>query len=88
MYKSNISFTQLNRYLNELIEKGLLKRTIVHGEEVIHYITTEKGRKFIELFAKMQEAMNVKDLAYPNELYVRQSSKRGSSKSSSSYSGT
>jgi predicted transcriptional regulator len=46
MYKANLSFTQLNDYLDFLLENGFMTRTINDGKEV--YVITEKGIDFLQ----------------------------------------
>ncbi len=46
MYKANLSFTQLGDYLTFLTENGLLRRTIIGGNET--YTTTRKGLDFLK----------------------------------------
>jgi len=50
MYKTRLSYTQLNEYLALLINKGFLKPFMVQQREVrrILYQTTEKGMKLLE----------------------------------------
>jgi predicted transcriptional regulator len=45
MYQANLSFIQVKRYLNDLIEKGLLR----HYENS-YYQITEKGVEFLRLY--------------------------------------
>ena len=46
MYKANLSFNQLNDYLDFLINSSLLNQTNSAGKEV--YIITDKGLDFLE----------------------------------------
>ena len=50
MYKARLSFAQLNRYLDLMIESGLLenRRTDEGKYNGVLYKTTEKGYRFIE----------------------------------------
>ena len=45
MYKGNLSYEQINRYLAELLIKNLLEQNIEDGVAV--YRTTEKGRSYL-----------------------------------------
>ena len=53
MYKSNLSHTQLNSYLEELIDKNLVNRTTKNDYEYI--IITDKGRHFLQKLMEMRE---------------------------------
>ena len=45
MYQANLSFVQLEKYLGDLLEKGLLGRD---GDS--YYLTTKKGLEFLKLY--------------------------------------
>jgi predicted transcriptional regulator len=47
MYKANLSFTQLNDYLDFLLNKGFIMQTGSDGKEV--YVITEKGVDFLQV---------------------------------------
>ena len=51
MYNLNLNYTQLQNHLSYLTCKGLLQR------EERMYVTTEKGYRFLELFAEMQNIL-------------------------------
>jgi predicted transcriptional regulator len=46
MFKANLSFSQLNEYLEILLQKKLLEKTSVGGKEF--YRATKKGLEFME----------------------------------------
>jgi predicted transcriptional regulator len=48
VYKANLNFNVLKKYLIGLEEKGLLMKT--NGG---HYITTQKGSQFLEQYNKI-----------------------------------
>lgn len=48
MYKANLSYFQLKKYVNTLIIKGLLQETVHDGKK--SYRTTPRGRQYIESF--------------------------------------
>ena len=50
MYRANLSFDQLKRYLKFLKEKELIV-------EESQWKTTEKGLKYIEIFKKLQSLL-------------------------------
>ena len=45
MYQGNLSFTLLNRYLDEVLSSGLVNRV---GQ---NYLLTDAGSRFLDLFA-------------------------------------
>lgn len=51
MYKTNLTYVRLNRYLDELAEQELI---ILGGEEIT---LTEKGINFLSQVRKMKEFM-------------------------------
>ncbi|MCW3984673.1 MAG: winged helix-turn-helix domain-containing protein [Candidatus Bathyarchaeota archaeon] len=46
MFKANLSFSQLNEYINFLTKHGLLQKTQLDGKAV--YVPTSKGLEFVE----------------------------------------
>ncbi len=46
MYKANLSFTQLNDYLDFLLDNGFVTQTLSDQKEV--YFITEKGVDFLQ----------------------------------------
>ena len=56
MYKANLSFSQLKRYLALLLERSLLEKT-VHGGRVI-YKSTAKGMAFMERQQQIIDLLN------------------------------
>jgi predicted transcriptional regulator len=46
MFKANLSFSQLNEYINFLTKHGLLQKTLLDGKAV--YVPTSKGLEFVE----------------------------------------
>lgn len=57
LYKSNLSHTLLKVYLQELMEKDMIKevKEVTKKREQSYYTLTEKGSKFLEKFKKMKE---------------------------------
>jgi len=47
MYKANLSFTQLNNYLDLLLKNGFITQTGSYGKEV--YVITEKGTDYLRV---------------------------------------
>jgi predicted transcriptional regulator len=56
MYLGNLSFDLLQKYLDMLVNLGLLE--IRNGEERV-YVATEKGRAFLEDFNELQKHAEV-----------------------------
>lgn len=54
MYKANLSYQQLLEYLKLLVDMGLLEEKILENEQNPKvYVTTERGKEFLETFAKL-----------------------------------
>jgi predicted transcriptional regulator len=56
MYLGNLSFDLLQKYLDLLIDYGLVE---VHGSDDKEYVATEKGRHFLEEFYELQKYAEV-----------------------------
>jgi predicted transcriptional regulator len=56
MYLGNLSFDLLQKYLDMLVNVGLLEQR--NNDEKI-YVATEKGRKFLEDFNELQKHSTV-----------------------------
>jgi len=54
LYAANLSHDRLTQYLDELVEKELIKET-GNGESNRVYHLTEKGREFLSEFVKMEK---------------------------------
>jgi predicted transcriptional regulator len=62
VYRANLNFSRLDRYLSMLIGIGYLSLGIVSGENnknetKIVYVTTEQGKHFLANFANMQRCL-------------------------------
>ena len=57
MYQANLSYRQLDRYLDLLLDKGLLRVVAVerHSKAVKFFGTTEKGLSFLEAYRALEE---------------------------------
>ena len=55
MYKGNLSFEQITRYLRQLLKMEFVEQTIDDG--VIIYRATEKGRVFLHYYNLMINTM-------------------------------
>jgi predicted transcriptional regulator len=53
MYKANLSYFQLKKYVNTLMSKGLLHETI-HDDKK-SYRSTPRGRQYIEAFRDLTQ---------------------------------
>jgi predicted transcriptional regulator len=56
MYKANLSFRQLERYLNFLETNGLLARTM--DDDTLMFQVTEKGNEFLKDYARISTYLN------------------------------
>ena len=53
MYKANLSHSQMNLYLEELIKNELIDK--VEEKKGTYFVLTEKGHAFVEKFRQMRE---------------------------------
>ncbi len=53
LYAANLSHDRLTQYLDELIEKDLIKETNPGNENRL-YLLTEKGREFLREFVRVE----------------------------------
>ena len=51
MHNANLSFAQLNDYLNFMIDNGLIRQTTLNGRE--GYIATVKGILFAQMYHEL-----------------------------------
>ncbi|MFN4337216.1 MAG: winged helix-turn-helix domain-containing protein [Candidatus Nitrosocaldus sp.] len=52
LYKANLNFYQLNRYINDLLNLGLIREVDVPFKG---YIATEKGKQFLAMMKNKQD---------------------------------
>jgi predicted transcriptional regulator len=52
MYKANLSYFQLKKYVNTLLTKSLLQEAVHDGKK--SYSCTPRGRQFIEAFRDLK----------------------------------
>jgi predicted transcriptional regulator len=52
MYNTNLNYSQLKRHMGTLTSQGLLAKS------VNKYVTTEKGYRFLELFAQLNDLLD------------------------------
>lgn len=58
MYKANLSFTQLNKYLSFMLKFDLITLTISEGREI--YTITEKGSEFLQVHRELSKMLKSK----------------------------
>jgi predicted transcriptional regulator len=54
MYKANLSYVMVNEYLAYLIDAGLIVEGPEPGTNAKLFETTEKGMKYLEIYASLQ----------------------------------
>ncbi len=57
MYECNLSFRQLNSYLDFLTETGFLEKLMLkenHKEDLMIFMTTDKGKDFIKAYRHLK----------------------------------
>jgi predicted transcriptional regulator len=59
MYHCNLNFMRFNRYLQELLDAGLLERAGSNPDGVILYKTSDKGRELVKVLRKANEFLSV-----------------------------
>ena len=57
MYRCNLSFKQLENYLNLLLKRGLISAIEDNGNNASLFKTTEKGEYFLETYRGLQGLM-------------------------------
>ena len=55
MYKANLSFSQLNEYLNLLVKLNLLESKQINGRVI--YRTTDKGFKYLDNYKEILQLL-------------------------------
>ena len=59
MYRCNLNFVRFNRYLQELLDAGLVERVDVNPGVTVLYRTTSKGRELLKVLRKASELLSV-----------------------------
>ena len=57
MYRCNLSFKQLENYLNLLLKRGLISAVEDDNNDAILFKITEKGERFLETYKGLQGLM-------------------------------
>ena len=60
MYSANMSYSQIQRYLNFLIAQGFIDKVEV-GNPVVTYRVTESGLRLLELINHIEEMLGMRD---------------------------
>jgi predicted transcriptional regulator len=55
MYRANLSFTQLNDYLNFMLRISLLEKNVQNGKEI--YKATAKGLDFLQRYREITQLL-------------------------------
>jgi predicted transcriptional regulator len=59
MYHCNLNFMRFNRYLQELLDAGLIERVGSNPGGVVLYKTSNKGRELVKVLRKASEFVSV-----------------------------
>ncbi len=69
MYRANLSWTRLRKYIDFLISQDLLQERITEGASV--FALTTKGKDVIGYFKRIEGELYTKNKALPAEVYVQ-----------------
>jgi predicted transcriptional regulator len=69
MYRANLSWTRLKKYLDFLIRQGLLEETIDDGATT--YLIAPKGKDVLGYFKRIESVLYNSSRAVPSEVYVQ-----------------
>ena len=58
MYKANLSFAQLNTYLDFMLKDDLIKQKNRESKEV--YVVTQKGLNFLQVHSELVNMLKAK----------------------------
>ena len=59
MYHCNLNFMRFNRYLQELLDTGLLECVDSNPRGIVLYKTSDKGRELVKVLRKASEFLSV-----------------------------
>ena len=59
MYHCNLNFVRFNRYLQELLDAGLLECVGSNPDGVVLYKTSDRGRELVKVLRKANELLSV-----------------------------
>ena len=57
MYRANLNFLRFDRYLSDLLDKGLIVRKNTSDGRVI-YRTTDRGKRFVKIITNAEEIIS------------------------------
>jgi len=66
MYGANLSFRQLDHYLEFMISRSLLEKTTRSEKEM--YETTDKGKNFLQQYDQIKTLLTAENTNYPDSL--------------------
>ncbi len=69
MYRANLSWTRLKRYIDFLITQGLLQEGNNDGASV--FMLTTKGKDVIGYFKRIEGELYTKNKAIPSVVYMQ-----------------
>jgi predicted transcriptional regulator len=69
MYRANLSWTRLKRYIDFLISQDLLQEKTTEGTTV--FMLTPKGKDVIGYFKRIEGTLYHTGRAIPSEVYVQ-----------------
>lgn len=81
VYRANLNFTRINKYVNMLLGLGYISLSVVCGggkgnEMKIVYSTTEQGKGFLANFVNMQKLSQKNEIAANPSIWQRQQASR------------
>lgn len=68
MYRANLSFTQLNDYLEFMVKIKLLEKILQNGKEI--YKSTEKGLSFLARYREISELLKTENENYKSNVKI------------------
>ncbi|RJS92011.1 DUF4364 domain-containing protein [Candidatus Bathyarchaeota archaeon] len=69
MYRANLSWTRLKKYLDFLISQGLLQETV--NDSATIFTLTQKGKDVIGYYRRIEGFLYPKRNVIPSEVYVQ-----------------
>jgi predicted transcriptional regulator len=73
MYRANLSYTQLNDYLEFLLKNGLLTKVVLDNKKV--YKTTPKGIQFLQSYREITELLRTEQENAPELVQIQHKEK-------------
>jgi predicted transcriptional regulator len=58
MYQCNLNFMRFNRYLQELLDAGLIESVGSNPKGIVLYRTSDKGRELVKVLRRANEFMS------------------------------